>query len=222
MRRVLPLFVAVALGAVAAGGPVLAGAAPPAARPGPQDIDGLLAALAAMPGLYAEFREEKHMALLAAPLVNEGTLHYHGGMLARHTTTPMRSSLVVRDGRLEFGDATGREQLDLRANPVVRLFVDSFVRILAGDRVALERMYEMRFAPVDAAAGTWSLVLRPKVAPMSGVIDRLELQGQGIEVRSMLVVETGGDRTATTFSHVDVRRHYGAAESRRIFAIPAP
>ncbi len=196
-----------------------ASAAPPADRGEKLTVDALLRSFAAMPGLYAKFREEKHMALLAAPLVNEGTLHYAKGKMARHTSKPMRSSLVILGTRLEFGDESGRERLDLAGNPVVQLFVDSFVKILAGDQAALERIYRIRFDTLDATARTWRLVLEPKLDPMDKVIDRLELEGADLVVKKMVVVEIGGDETVTTFFDVDVNHRYGAAEAEKVFRV---
>ena len=197
--------------------PGVARAAPPTAEQEPVTVDGLLASFSKMPGLYAEFREEKQMALLAAPLVNVGTLHFTKGKLARHTTQPHKSSLVILENRLEFGDESGQEHLDLDGNPVVRLFVDSFVKILAGDRKALDRIYTMGF---EAQGRAWKLVLRPKLDPMDKVIDRLELTGTDLIVERMVVVEKGGDQTVTTFSGVDVKRRYSAAEAAKVFRVP--
>ncbi len=157
------------------------------------------------------------MALLVAPLVSEGSLHFSRGMLARHTTQPMRSSLVVRKGTMVFGDETGADTVDLIANPVIRLFVDSFVKLFAGDRTALESLYKVRFA-VQGAQG-WALVLTPKVSPMKGVIKRVELRGERLKMTSLHVVEVGGDRSTTTFTNVDVAHHYSAIEADRIFSV---
>jgi hypothetical protein len=181
-----------------------------------RSLDALLDGLSTMPGLRAEFREEKRMALLAQPLVNEGTLHFSAGKLARHTSLPMRSSLVIRDGRMEFGDESGSDSLDLDANPVIRLFVDSFVKIFAGDKSALERIYRMEFSQ---NADGWKLVLRPKVEPMNKVIDHLELEGRGLVLTRMRVLEVGGDETLTTFEKVDVNRRYTTKEIAQVFSV---
>src|SRR6185369_10778094 len=94
------------------------------------------------PGLYARYREEKHMAMLEAPLVNEGTIHFvPPSRLARHTERPIESTLIIDGNRLQFGDAEGKQTMDLGANPVARLFVDSFVMLLAGNRAGLEKMF---------------------------------------------------------------------------------
>jgi len=217
------------VGVVLVAGALLAGpaaaqepvAAPVASTPA---LEQLLARFAAMSGLSARFREEKRMALLAAPLVSEGTLYFAPkGRLARHITAPAPATVLIDEGSLRFADAGGTETMSLTQNPVVRLFVDSFVKIFAGDRVALERMYTMELAALPAAAdgvARWSLRLRPRVAPMTQIIERLELVGHDVALESMRVVEVGGDETLTTFSEVDTQRRFTAEELSALFRLP--
>src|SRR6185369_5057370 len=129
-------------------------------------MTALLARFAKAPGIFARYKEEKHIALLQAPLVNEGTIHFAPpGRLARHTTKPIASSLVVDDKKVTFGGAEGSESMDLGTNPVARAFVDSFVMLLAGNRAGLERYFTIKFAAVHgpkAAPDGWHLVLIPR------------------------------------------------------------
>jgi hypothetical protein len=123
-------------------------AAAPVAAP---TMATILTRFAAMSGLSAKFREEKRMALLAAPLVNEGMIYFAPkARLARHITAPAPATVLIDEGTLRFADAGGSESLSLDQNPVVRLFVDSFVRIFAGDQAALERMYTMELVTLPA------------------------------------------------------------------------
>src|SRR4051812_34136298 len=83
----------------------------PAAATG---LDALMARFRAIPGLSARFREEKRIALLARPLVSEGTIHYAPpGRLARHQLTPTISSVLLEGATLRFGDGTTEERVDL-------------------------------------------------------------------------------------------------------------
>lgn len=184
----------------------------------------LLERFAAMPGLSAKFREEKRMALLAVPLVNEGTLYFAPkGRLARHITAPAPATVLIDGGSLRYADAGGSETMSLDQNPVLRLFVESFVKIFAGDRVALERMYtlELGAGPVGAdGVARWSLQLRPRIAPMTQVIERIEITGRDVTLETMRVVEVGGDETLTTFTEVDPQRRFTAQEMASLFRLP--
>jgi outer membrane lipoprotein-sorting protein len=209
MRRT----VACLLAALCALGPLAA----PRARAEGATLDGLLAEFAAMPGLRATFHEEKHIALLEEPLVSEGTLHFAPpGRLARHVTSPSPSSVVIDGDKLLFGDAKGTRELDLAARPPVRAFVDAFVKLLAGDKPALERLFAAELEPGKAG---WRLVLRPKSSPLKDVFDRLEAEGAGVVLSRLGVYERSGDSTETTFRDVDATRAYAPDELERVFRV---
>lgn len=186
-------------------------------------MDALMARFAKAPGVFARYREEKHIALLQQPLVNEGTIHFAPpGRLARHTTKPLASSLVIDDNKVTFGGAEGSESLDLGTNPVARAFVDSFVMLLAGNRAGLERYFTIKFESVHgpkAAPDAWHLTLIPRTTPMDKVIKEMTVDGHGLVIKEMVVRESSGDFTSTAFSDVDTNHKYDAAEQARIFRV---
>lgn len=197
-----------------------------AAEPAPQTstamtLTTLLEAFRAAPGVEARFVEKRFIALLAAPLESEGTIHYSPpGLLARWVTRPRASFQIIDPKRVRMGDERAVETLDLGQKPQVRVFVESFVTLLAGDQAALERTYTSTFTPaVDTSPTTWRLRLVPRVAPLDKVIAMIELEGQGLVLRSMVMLETGGDETVTTFTAVDTRRVYTDAEKARLFRL---
>jgi len=193
--------------------------APAASTKAPVDVDALLGGLAKAPGLYARFREVKHITLLQQPLVSEGSIYFAPpARFARHTEKPIKSTLVVDGNQLAFGDADGHESMNLGANPVAKLFADSFVMLLSGNRAGLEKMFSMQLTP--GTANDWRLVLTPRVAPMDKMIKKLELRGRGLAVDELDVHETSGDWTETRFTDVDLKRRYSAAEQARIFKLP--
>ena len=188
----------------------------PAAKP--ITLDGLLAQFRALPGLEAKFREEKRMSLLATPLISEGTLHFAPpDRLVRRTVSPSPSTVLIEKGALRFGDGQSSDSIPLDSNPVVRLFVDSFLKILEGDRPALEKIFALHLQPRGAG---WELTLKPKLEPMTSVIEKIVLHGTGIVLSKMTIAEPGGDETVTTFSSVDTARKYSPDELPKIFKVP--
>jgi predicted LPLAT superfamily acyltransferase len=194
----------------------------PSPAPAPLTAESLLARFARSPGLFARFREEKRLALLEDPLVSEGTLHFaRPGRLARHTLKPARSSVLIENGKLRYGDGAGSHAIDLRSNPTLRVFVESLLRLLEGDLAAIRAVYSVEFTLQGPAEREgWRLVLRPKGEPLSKLIERMTLTGAGLVVGEMRVVEAGGDEATTTFSDVDVGRKYSDAEIAEIFRLP--
>ena len=192
---------------------------PAAAERAAPTFDELLAQFKRAPGLSAKFHEEKHLAMLEAPLVTEGTIHFAPPRrLARRAEKPVASVLLIEGDKLQFGDADGKQSVDLATNPAARLFVDAFVELLAGDRAGLEKLFSIAFAP--RRGGAWRVTLTPRVAPMDKVIKELALSGDGLALREMDLRETSGDWTHTTFSDVDVNHAYAPAELARVFRLP--
>jgi len=186
-------------------------------------LDALLARFRAIPGLFARYREEKHVALLAAPLVNEGTVHYAPPRrLARHALTPSPSSVVFDGTTLRFGDGRSEQRVDVGANPVVRAFVDSFLLVLAGDRAALERTFVVDFRAGDAThpGERWELSLVPRDPALLAILREVRFAGDGVVVAQMRIREASGDEGITTFHDVDAAHRYSAAEAALVFRIP--
>jgi outer membrane lipoprotein carrier protein LolA len=185
-------------------------------------LDGLLARFRTIPGLYARYKEEKHVALLAEPIVSEGTVHYAPPRrMARHTRTPSPSHVVLDAEALRFSDGTTTRQIDIGASPVVRALAESFLDVLAGDRAGLERSFVIEFHAGDAAnhASTWKLDLVPRTPELLGVLSEIQFEGQGLVVSQMRIREASGDEGTTTFSDVDVSHRYSPEEAARVFRV---
>jgi outer membrane lipoprotein-sorting protein len=197
-------------------------AAPAAAAPAKITKDELVGMLRAVPGVKARYKEERRLALLAAPLVSEGTIHFAPpGKLARHQSAPAKASVVVDGKRLRFGDDVGKDDIDLASNPVVAVFVDSFLQVLAGDADALAVHYTIEFTGGTATdARAWTMTLRPKGEPMTKIVERIILRGKDAKVRELEVHEVGGDSTLTTFLDVDIAHKYGDKEIAEVFRVP--
>jgi outer membrane lipoprotein-sorting protein len=186
-------------------------------------LDALLARFRAMPGLFARYREEKKIALLAEPLVGEGTVHYAPpSRMARHARTPARSSIVFDGSSLRFGDASGEQEMDVGQNPVVRTFVETFLDLLAGNRAKLERAFLVDFRTDDGVPSrqNWELSLVPRSPELLAILHQVHFRGAGVVVTEMRILEASGDEAVTTFSDVDPAHRYTAEEAAGVFRVP--
>jgi hypothetical protein len=175
---------------------------------------------AALPGLSAHFRESKQIALLAVPIQSEGELYFTRGRLLRRVLRPTPSAALLTQGRVTFTDGSSRQEIDLAQNPVVRGFVDSFRHLLSGDQEAMQRTYRVRFAArPEAGPEAWSLHLVPRTQALSRFLREMDMEGHGVVVERMRMVEVSGDTTRTVFSEVDANRRFSEAEVRRIFRL---
>ncbi len=185
-------------------------------------LDSVLTRFRAAPGLFARYREEKRIALLAEPLVSEGTVHYAPPQrIARHARTPTPSSVVFDGKTLRFGDGTGEQQIDVRTAPVARAFIESFLGVLAGDGAQLERTFVVDFRAGDAAhpGERWELSLVPRAPALLAILSEVRFAGDGAIVLQMRIREASGDEGVTTFFDVDAAHRYSAAEEARVFRV---
>lgn len=212
--RRLALFAVLALPGAPAAAP---DAGSPAAEP-IADLGALLAAFRAVEGLEARFTEDKHMALLAAPLRSTGRLYYaRPGHLRRQIETPRPAVVVIGPDTLWLKDERGTETIDLAARRDVAAFAESLVLIFAGDRARIEATYAVAFT---GGADGWTLALTPRVAPLSDLVSAIHIAGRGRAVETIRVVETGGDVTTTRIESADPGRRFTAAERATLFGPP--
>jgi len=193
-----------------------------AAEPAAADpIDELMARFNAMPGLYARFTESKTIGLLAVPLVNHGTLHYHPpGRLLRTIDAPHASQVLLLSDAIWLREgAAAPERVDLGSHPAVQSFVGSFRSLLAGDRKALDAHFELSLA--HDSADHWTLTLRPRSKAMARIVTKMTVSGDGETVERLVVEESTGDVSDTHFVDVDPTRRYSEDEAARLFAPPA-
>lgn len=217
--RVLPLLLAlVVVGALAARG--ADEASPPVERP--STLEELMRTMADTPGVVAEFTETKHFAILEAPLETRGTLYFiPPNRMARYTSHPGSSALIIDGDRLVFDDEAGGDRVDLAANTVARAFVENFIVLFNGDINELRARYEATFA-LDG--DQWSLLLVPRRDLVAKMIASITLRGDDTGMRAMVMLEPGGDTSETRFTSLDSAHRFSNEEIDRLFrrAEPTP
>ncbi len=178
----------------------------------------LLSRFAKVQSLKARFSEEKHMALLAAPLRSRGRLYYaKPKLLARHTESPHKSSLVLRGDKLTFGDEKRQETMELAAQPAVRILVDTFVSVLAGDGASLEKLAKLELE--SGPDGAFQIRVAPKDPAVLKIVRSMSFAGKGAELTRMELLDANGDRTVTTFSELELGEKLSEAELARHFRV---
>jgi outer membrane lipoprotein-sorting protein len=181
-------------------------------------LKSVLAQLANIEALSARFHEEKQMALLAAPLASDGRLYYQKPrMLARHTERPHKASVLLMGDELSFGDASHAESMELSSQPALRVLVDTFVSVLAGDMAALERVASLKLTTL--ADGGYRIDVLPKDEKVKRLVRSMAFEGKGASLSRMELLDANGDTTLTTFTAVELRKPFGAPDLKKLFRI---
>lgn len=172
-----------------------------------------------MPGLSAEFREEKRIALLRDPLVSQGSIYFAPpDRLARYVRTPVPSVVLLIGDRVWYDFRGDRGDLDLDSHPMLRGMSSIFLLLLAGDVEGLGRLFDMK-ADI-AESGRWEIILRPSQQPLRESIESMRVSGTGAQISELHIAERNGDETTMHFSAVDSARRFSASEAEQIFRLP--
>jgi hypothetical protein len=195
----------------------------PAPAPSPPALAGSdqkRPADAKLPGLEAEYEEEKHLALLALPLKSKGRMLFlPPGYLARLVEAPEKSQLLITPEQIRIDGRDGREIVDLKRSDRVRVFVTALVQVFAGNEPVLRKSFTVDYAVDPKSTAAWTLTLTPKEKSLEQMLTRLTMQGEGLAVARIEVVDPNGDRTVTRVVKADPKRTFDAAEKQRWFGI---
>lgn len=183
------------------------------------ELETLLERFTQVPGISAEFREEKRINLLRDPLVSEGSIVFAPpGRLVRRTRIPTASVLLISGSRLSYLANGERRSLDVDSHPMIRATTDIFRLVLAGDSQALRSRFEVRTE--NLGNDQWEIALQPKLAPLTDTISEIRIEGNVDRISKIHIGEINGDETTTTFSSMDTNRQFSISEAEQIFRLP--
>lgn len=152
--------------------------------------------------IRAQFRQTKHVALLAEPLVSTGRFSFERPDRVRwEMVTPEPLVVEIAGGALRAGPPGA--VVDVDAGPAVGLFRD-LGGLFTG---AADYAGEQRFA-LSPGGSPWSFVLTPRdpsIARVIGAID-VTLDPATGGPRRVAISERGGDRTEIELLDVQVER----------------
>jgi len=167
-----------------------------AADAAPLSISQLMASLAQHPQGAATFSEKKFIAMLDEPVVSSGELLFIApARLEKRTLKPRPESMVLDGDTLTLERGQRKHVMQLRDYPEVAGMIESIRATLAGDRQALERVYQLA---LDGNSERWTLVLTPLDPKVGAVIARIKMAGVKDEVRSVEIFQADGDRSLMT------------------------
>jgi len=179
------------------------GAASPGCGRPEQCLARMVEAQRGISGIRAGFRQTKHVALLAEPLVSTGRFAFERPDRVRwEMVAPERLIVEIAGGELRAGPPGAVAEVD--AGPAVGLFRD-LGGIFTGAPAYADGQ---RFALAPGTAGPWSFVLTPRDPSVARVIRTIviELDPASGGPRRVTIAENGGDRTEIELLDAKVER----------------
>lgn len=194
-----------AAGMVAAGllisGSCLAAVVAPAAPgthadPGSFDLGQLMKLLAARKTGEVSYQQEDYFAILDQPVSSSGVLIYRApDRLEKRRLRPQAESLVVEGDELTIQRGRRTYRMQLSAYPQVAPLIDAMRDTLAGNEAGLERVFKVA---LTGSLENWTLRLTPLDKEVARKVRGLEIAGKRDEIRSVEILQVGGDRSMMT------------------------
>lgn len=176
-------------------------AAPVTTAAGAEDSTGfnlsqLMKLLARRKQGEVSYQQEDYFAILDQPVPSSGVLIYRApDRLEKRTLRPKAASLVVEGDELtvERGQRTFR--MPLSAYPQLAPLVDAMRDTLTGNEQGLERVFKVS---LTGPRQNWKLRLVPLDRAVARKVSRVEIAGSGDAIRSVEILQVGGDRSVMT------------------------
>ena len=157
------------------------------------DVAQLMQGLAQNKSGRASFVETKYIALLDQPVESSGELLYTApDRLEKRTLKPRPESLLIENGSLTVERGKRRMVLRLQDYPELVAFTESIRGTLAGDTVALKRIYKLE---LEGSEERWTLTLRPIETRMMNVVQHIRIGGSRADVNSIEIEQADKDRS---------------------------
>lgn len=162
------------------------------------ELDSLMALLSQRRHGEADFNEKKYLSMLKQPLESSGVLIYDApDHLEQRTTQPRPQSVVLDHGIVTMQIGQHRRVLRLADYPQFAPLIDSIRATLAGDRAALEQVFELGFS---GTLEHWQLRLQPRDARLAATLKRIDMHGERDAVREVQVEQSDGDRSVMSIT----------------------
>ena len=190
--RILALILL--LGAMCGGAPRAA----PAGSGDPNDVNfsEVMRLLSLRQHGRVDFVEQHFLAVLKRPTESSGELRYDApDRLEKRTLQPHAESLLLAGGILTVERGHSRRVLDLHAYPQVQPFVESIRATLAGDRGALERMFDVEFG---GSVERWAMSLVPLQDKVKESVAEVRIDGARDQLLRVEIRQPDGDRSLLT------------------------
>jgi Outer membrane lipoprotein carrier protein LolA-like len=144
----------------------------------------------------ADFVEQHFLAVLKRPTESSGELLYDApDRLEKRTLQPHAETLLLAGGILTMERGHSRRVLDLHTYPQVQPFVESIRATLAGDRGALERLFDIEFG---GSVDRWAMSLVPLKDKVKESVAEVRIDGARDQLLRVEIRQPDGDRSLLT------------------------
>jgi hypothetical protein len=145
---------------------------------------------------HSNYVEQQFLQVLRRPLESRGELRYDApDRLEKQTLEPRAETLIAAGNVLTLQRGSHRHILELADYPQIAPLILGIRATLAGDRVTLERLFQVDFA---GSVAHWTLQLVPRDPATLHSIARIRIEGSGDDLSRVEIGQANGDRSLMT------------------------
>lgn len=149
----------------------------------------------AIQSLEGRFVQQKHIAVLPAPLNSTGRFQFTQGKgVVWEVLTPVQNKVALTPKGISFGDDQSASQAARQAG--IEEVAKIFMGVIAGE---LDTLKDYFAVVASGDSRKWTLRLTPHSANLAAYIKRIELQG-GEVTEQLDIFEANGDHTHISFT----------------------
>lgn len=169
--------------------------------------------------LRCAFHDQKHIALLARPLVSTGVITFDRDRgIVRSTSAPHAEKAILTRTALRIQKGGRVEDIPLDKTKDLQAFALIFPTLLRGERQVIERSFEI--ALYGRADAWWALQFTPRSDSLRALVRRVVVFGRAGELVALQVAEASGDITDTRLSDLHTNGDVPDAEIAAAFGAP--
>jgi hypothetical protein len=172
--------------------------------------------LSATPLVRANFEQKKQLAALNKTFVSKGTILFskNQGVLWG-IQQPVRADLIVTPQKIVQKTQRTHSQIEVGSSPYASV-ATMFLQLMAGDRSALEKNFNVVSARYTAAQ--WNVALTPKSNLFKKLFVRVDAQGQRF-VNRLVITEKDNSTTTIVFSQQSAQPQTLTAAEHALFQL---
>jgi hypothetical protein len=155
-----------------------------------RDLESLMAALARVEEVRADYTETIESSLLATAISTRGHLVYRAPDQILKTGEHGEEVEISGD-RVRVTQGGDAREIAIQDHLPLERLVVALRATFAGDLPRLRQDYRLVFRSDGAV---WNLDLRPRERPLVVLFERIEIAGKGVDIERIAIEESGGDR----------------------------
>lgn len=148
------------------------------------------------PNHVVEYEETRDSAWLKTPVISRGTMQSIPPMLEKSAQFPSLQTWRLYPDHMQWFGSTESKTINFSQFPQLGALANALRSVVLGDFTALNQDF---FVEVHGERASWSVQLKPRLDNLGRYLSLIQFDGTESKIKNIVVLEPGGEKTATTF-----------------------